>query len=161
MQEIIEILFEDVQLEKLAELLMKVNSSSILEDYQISSDGPEIEINLQYHNILIDTINQSSDGSFYFNFSEFKLNGIELSIIGFQIYKYDNKYDLNLHLKQMEISQVITIFNLRSWTEILAGELKAKNYFCGHEPASDKETQFFSKESIGPLKCWGIKKSFN
>lgn len=152
MQEIIEILFEEVQLEKVTELLVKLYSTSVLTDYQISSDEPEIEFNLQSQVQIFNNINNSSDGAFYFNFSDFKLKELELSGVGFQIYKYNNKYDLNIHIREKEMTQIISIFTLQNWAALIATEVSAKAYCCGYEPATDKETRFFTGQTLGPLK---------
>src|SRR5690554_2481746 len=98
--EIIEVVFERVQLEKIVDLLIRMLSNSTLKDYNISADSSEI--NLQSKEKLFDSINQSSDGSSYFNFLDYSLNDILLSRVGFQIYKYDNIYDLSLDIEEKE-----------------------------------------------------------
>jgi hypothetical protein len=155
MKEIIEIVFESVQLDKVIEFMMKILSSSTLKDYQISTNTSDIEIDLQSQEILFNSIDQLSDGSFYFNFLNFKYSGVLLSEVGIQIYKYNNNYDLNIHVDEREVSQKISVLNLMSWAEVLAVQLKAQDYYCGYEPASDKETRFFSGSTLGLLKDWG------
>jgi hypothetical protein len=152
MQEIIEIQFEEVQLEKVTELLAKLCSTSMLIDYQISSDEPEINLKPQSQVQLFNIIKNSSDGAFYFNFSDFKLNELELSGVGFQIYKYNDKYDLNLHIMEKEVTEIIPILTLQNWAGLLATEVIAKAFYCGYEPAMDEETRFFTGKTLGPLK---------
>jgi hypothetical protein len=151
--EIIEIVFERVQLSKIVELLIKMLSNSTLKDYSISTDSSEI--NLHSKENLFNNINQSSDGAFYFNFSDSDLKDIQLSSVGFQIYKYDNVYDLSLYIEEKEIRQKVSISDLQKRVESLAEELKATNYYCGYESASDEVTRLFSGNSLGPLKNWG------
>lgn len=154
MKEIIEIVIEKVQLEKTVELLLKMVSSSTLKDYQVSTDSSEIEINFQSHEKVFNEIDQSSDGSFYFNFLVFNFKDLLLSDVGLQIYKYNNDYDLNLHIDEKEISSKVLISNLQKWVKSLAEELEAEDFFCGYEPAMDKETRFFSGSALGPLEGW-------
>ena len=150
MKAIIEIVFEGVQLEKVVNLLKNTIDSSVLKGYQISTTESDIEINFQSHKSIISNIAQSSDGSFYFNFSDFSLKGLSLDV-GFQILKYNNVYDLNLHFEENEISQKISALNLQKWVESVANELKTDNYYCGCEPAIDKETRFFTLNKLGPV----------
>ena len=100
--EILEIVFERVQLDKIVEFLIRVLSSSTLKDYNISTDSSEI--NLQSKEKLFSSISQSSDGAFYFNFLDYSLKDILLSNLGIQILKYNNVYDLNLSIDEKEIS---------------------------------------------------------
>lgn len=151
--EIIEVVFERVQLEKIVDLLIRMLSNSTLKDYNISADSSEI--NLQSKEKLFDSINQSSDGSSYFNFLDYSLNDILLSRVGFQIYKYDNIYDLSLDIEEKELRQKISISDLQKYVASLAKELNTTYYYCGYEPASDKETRLFSVDTLGPLKNWG------
>jgi hypothetical protein len=158
MQEIIEISFEEIQLEKVTELLAKLCSTSVLSDYQISSDEPDIIINFKSQVQIFNSIDNSSDGSFYFNFSDFKLKQLELSKVGLQIYKYNNGYDLNIHIREEEFNQIGSISTLQGWAELIANDVSAKNYYCGYEPAIDEETRFFSGKIFGPLSISRDKK---
>jgi hypothetical protein len=151
--EIIEIVFERVHLSKTVKLLFKMLSNSKLKDYCISTDSSEID--LQSKEKLFNSINQSSDGSFYFNFLDSDLIDVILARVGFQIYKYDNKYDLTLIIEEKEIRHQLSILGLQKRSESLALELKAVNYCCGYEPAEDEETRLFSGNVIGPISNWG------
>lgn len=151
--EIIEIVFERVQLKKIVGLLIRILSKSTLRDYNVSTDSSEI--NLQSKETLLSSIEQSSEDAFYFYFIELRLNDIVLSGVGFQIIKYDNVYDLNLSIEEKEIRQKVSILDLQKWVASLAEELKTTNYYCGYEPAMDEETRIFSGVSLGPLKDWG------
>ncbi len=153
--EFIEIVFERIQLEKIVALLNKSLSNSILKDYYVSSDSSGI--NLQSKETLFNSIDQSSDGSFYFNFLNYSLKDILLSKVGFQIIKYDNIYDLILSIEEREISHIVSTFDLQKRVVSLAEELKALNFYCGYEPAMDEETRIFTSVSLGPLKDWGSK----
>jgi len=152
--EIIEIVFEKIQLDKIVELLIIKLSSSFLKDYNISTDTSEI--NSQSKETLFNSIDQSSDGSFYFNFLDYGLKDVQLSRVGFQIIKYNSFYDLNLSLEEKEIRQKVSIIGLQKRVASLADELKSTFYYCGYEPAMDRETRFFSDVSLGPLKEWEL-----
>lgn len=150
--EIIEIVFERVQLQKMVEVLTIALSNSTLKDYTISTDSSEI--NLHSKEKLFDSINQSSDGSFYFNFLNFRLKDILLTRAGFQIYKYNNIYDLNIAIEAIELKQKTSVSDLKNCVKSLSEELKATNYYSGYEPAADEETRLFSRDSLGPINNW-------
>ena len=150
--EYIEIVFEKVQLENIVEFIIQNISSSILKSYHISTDLTNI--NLHSKDKLYHDIDQSLDGAFYFNFSNFNLKNILLSQVGIQILKYDRTYDLNFHIHKMELSQKTSVPNLQGNVQLLAEELRATNYYCGYEPAIDVETRYFSGDIIGPIKNW-------
>ena len=151
--EIIEIVFEGIQLEKTVKFLARILSNSTLIDKNIATDLSDI--NLQSEKKMFTSINQSSEGSFGFYFSNFYLKDILLSRVGFQIIKYNNVYDLNLSIEEKEIREKISILDLQERVAYLAEELKATNYYCGYEPAMDEETRIFTGVSFGPLKNWG------
>lgn len=150
--EIIEIVFERVQLEKIVEFLIKVLSNSTLKDYNIATDSTEIDVHSKEK--LFNSINQSSDGAFVFTFLNFSLKDILLSQVWFRIDKYNNTYDLSLDFEEKELRQKSSISDLQKRVASLAGELKTTNYYCGYEPAIDEDTRLFSGMSLGPLKDW-------
>jgi hypothetical protein len=150
--EIIEIVFERVHLEKIVRLLMSTLSSSTLKDYNIATDSTEIDLHSKEK--LFNSINQSSDGSFYFDFLDYSLNDILLSRVGFQIIKYNDVYDLSLSIEEKDLKQKASISDLHNRVVSLAEELKTTNYYCGYEPAVDEDTRLFSGISLGPLKNW-------
>ncbi len=152
--EIIEIVFEKIQLDKIVELLINKLSSSTLKDHTISTDSSEI--NWQSKETLFKSVDQSSDGAIYFIFLDYELEDIHCSRMGFQIIKYENFYDLNLSMEEKEIREKISVLDLQKRVAFLADALKATSYYCGYEPAMDGETRFFSDVSLGPLKDWGI-----
>mgnify|MGYP001189078741 CR=1 FL=1 len=151
--EIIEIVFERVPLEKLAELLNGMLLNSTLIGYSVSTDSSEVD--LQSKETLSKSIDQSSDGSFYFNFTDCRMSDIPVSGMGFQILKYDSLYDLNLHIEEKEIRRKVSILDFQKRVASLAEELATTNYYCGYEPAIDPETRMFSGISLGPIVDWG------
>ncbi|MBI2271340.1 MAG: hypothetical protein HYU69_13435 [Bacteroidetes bacterium] len=152
MKETIEISFEDIRLEKIVEFFISIHSESTLINYQFSIDESISLVNIKSNLELFKFFNTSSDGSFYFNFSNFKLGEFELPEIGIQLMKYNNKYDLNFHFGYQFLRNIAIIQN---WAGALAQELKAKIYYCGYEPANDLETRFFTGSILGPLKYSG------
>ena len=151
MEIIIEITFESVQLVKLVEWLTKIKSESILSNFQTSLSIEE-ELFFKPHIESFNLLNNLPDGSFYFNFSNFNFNGIALSNVGIQVYKFKNEYDINSHFNEKEIRQKYSIDLIHNWARIISEDLKARDYYCGYEPSYDKTTQFFSQKFIGPLK---------
>lgn len=150
--EIIEIVFENVQLEKIVEYLNQILSNSTLKEYNFSTDSTKI--NLHSTEKLYDSIEQSSNGAHYFNFINFSLKDILLSRVGFQIYKYNNIYDLSLDIEEIQIKQKISVSDLQNRIGFLASELEVTNYYCGYEPAEDEDMRLFSRSILGPLSNW-------
>jgi len=150
--EIIEVVIEGGQIEKIVDFLMNILSNSTLKDYHISTDSSRIE--MQSNEKLLISLNQSSDGSFYFNFLNFKLKSILFCRVGVQIIKFGHIFDLNLHIEKMEVSKKITVLELHSLIESISEDLKATNYYCGYEPAYDEKTRLFSGNRLGPLINW-------
>jgi hypothetical protein len=150
--EIIEIVFEDLQLERLVTYLIKAQSNSTLKDLSISTD--QSEINLESEEKLLESFNVSSNGSFYFNFLNYSFKDIQLSRVGFQIIKFENKYDLILSIEENEMRKKLSILDFQNRVISLAKEMEATNYYCGYEPAFDEETRLFTGVLLGPLKGW-------
>lgn len=65
--EIIEVVFENVELEKAVDFLLYCKSKSILRESYIASDLGVIDFSSKER--LIKSIIQSSDGAFYFSYS--------------------------------------------------------------------------------------------
>ena len=147
--EIIEIVFEKVQFFKTTEFLQDLITKSILKDYNIATNKGNVELNFQSKSELVKTLVTLGD-SYYFNFLNIMIKSFEFSKMGVQIDKYDNNYDLNLHLDVKEIKKM-SIISIMNWAEGLAIELDAKLFYCGYEPAIDKETRLFSGNKLGPV----------
>ena len=151
MREIIELSYEDIKLDLLNNFLTKVKSSAKLLNYEMPKCNSESKIDFVNPSGLYNVIKNSLGGTFYFNFSDFNINGIELQLIGIQIYKYSDKYDLNIDFDDRSI-RTLPIIYLQNWAGLIAKELDTKLFFCGIEPASDEETRFFTGAILGPLK---------
>ena len=150
MTEIIEIVFERVQLEKIAITLFELLSNSNLIDSYITTDVSKIDFQSKekLHNSLV----QSSEGAFSFYFLSFKLVEIQLHRVLLQIHKCNNVYDVNIIIEEKELIERVSILELHKYVAILAEELEATNFYCGFEPAMDKETRLFTGKNLGPLK---------
>ena len=76
-----------------------------------------------------------------------------LSLVGLRMIKYENLFDVDVNFDfdtedKREISLII-----KSWHEYsinLSKEFDIKFFFGGMEPASDKDTRYFSNEKAGP-----------
>jgi len=132
---------------------MNAFSMSKLENYTISTDSSKI--NLQSEEELLKSISKSSNGAFYFNFSDYKLEDILLSRVGLQIYKYESLYDLTLDVEQKELTQKISILELERLVVNLAAELQAHKFYCGYESAIDEANRLFFRDLLGCSTIWG------
>ena len=81
---------------------------------------------------------------------KFFIQGVDLLSIGINIYKFGNLYDFELYFDSLEDdSNKIEI--LYDYAKKIQKECGIKKYFCGLEPATDTETQFFSHLGRGPI----------
>ena len=95
MAENIEILFEDVLIEKVISLLSVFNTESKLQYYRTTLDESD-NVQLPPLSELKQHFESSSGNYFYFRFSFFRLLKLRLPDAGIQVYKYDNTYDLSI-----------------------------------------------------------------
>jgi hypothetical protein len=144
MTEIIVISFEEINAESVINLLLEVKSKSALLNYQIAADMYDNTL-LKFHHSkeFLNIIDANFGCSLYFNFSNFNFNGLHLSWLGFQIYKYNGKIDLNIDFKEEYNFTTDFISYLHNWTKVIANYLEAKAYCCGYEPIFDIERRIF------------------
>ncbi|SHM01000.1 hypothetical protein [Chitinophaga sp. CF418] len=153
MAENIEILLEEVLVEKVIVLLSALNTKSKLQYYRTTLDEfdgvqmpPPSELKQRFDSAFIDY--------FYFRFSHFRLHKLELPDAGIQVYKYDNCYDFSIDFPECDFNKLdISIGDLQESVKILADNLSAKMYCCGYEPVFnfDLDNRFFTNDELGPL----------
>jgi hypothetical protein len=148
MKEIIVISFEEINAEKVVNLFLEFKLNSILLNYQIAADTDENTLDFKSNSGILNIINSNLGCSLYFNFSNFNLNGLTLSWLGFQIYKYDKKIDLNIDFEDEFVNVIHVISYIQDWTILLSSYLEAKAYYCGYEPILDIERQFFTSITL-------------
>jgi len=147
--EIIEVVFENVELEKAVDFLLYCKSKSILRELNIASDSGVIDFSSKEK--LIKSIIQSSDGAFYFSYSNFYLGDFLLAWSGVRLDKYNGDFDVLLDFEEDDIIEKIPISQIHLYASKLSSDLQSSHYYCGYEPAQDTETRFFTQENLGPL----------
>jgi len=152
MAENIEILLEDVSIEKTIIFLSALANRSNLLFLRGTSIDADITDKLPSSLELKQLMDSSTGDSFYLWFSDFKLLELRLPYGGIQIYKYSNVYDLSIDFPESYFDQSkISIVGLQGALGVLADELNAKLYCCGYEPVVNLDTRFFTDDKLGPL----------
>lgn len=151
MVENIEILLEDVLIERVIVLLSALITESKLQYYRTTLNESD-NVQLPPLSELKQHFESSSNNYFYFRFSSFRLLKLQLPDVGIQVYKYDDSYDLSIDFPESHFDKLcISIGVLQDSVRILADDLNAKRYCCGYEPVSNLETRFFTDIELGPL----------
>ncbi|OIN55612.1 hypothetical protein [Arsenicibacter rosenii] len=157
MSEIIEILFEDVDLNQTSIFLRNISHNSKINNFRIMGENYEIGINDEVQNKIFYFLRDLVSGDMYIDFSGFEIKDIMFLYLGVHLFNYSNKYDLYIYFNANELIEKISTFHLKLWADKVHNIIKSKRFYCGYEQAIDFETRFFSKDEMGPLKDWNNK----
>lgn len=137
--DIIEFTFENVRKRALIDFF------TFLTDFQL------INVNTSYKcDNFSDMVNLGEDGVINLFFHHVKINDIELTQPLFNIVIFSDEIQVNIQVEEENIMSM-TLDKLKRIAENFSEKLMTKQYFCGLEPAIDKNTQFFSYISDGSL----------
>lgn len=142
--EIIEITFENISISNLPNIINIFNNISA-KHVKISSSFKESIRKYDILNILYS--NQYSVSYNYKNIYIFRNN---FSFCFAHIISYNNEIEINLQFNYNEL-KYIDLKKIINEVDIFSNTLNAETYCCGYEPATDKNTQFFSKNKIGTI----------
>jgi len=149
MSEIIELVFEEINIKSLDDIIMDIsNAGSLIKKYSIKSDTEKREI-LSFKNPEeIQNIFDGKDGiALFINLTELNFDNIRIPNCMIRIISYDNKYDFEINFNNEDailydietLKKVLTTFSVN-----LANRYKIKKYYCGYEPACDEENRLFT-----------------
>ena len=153
MAETIEILFENIEFNKVSNFITDLSFQGSIKNIQVSvDDGFSLG---DGNSNLLDIgsyFKKCSGGAIYINIENVQLDNKLLPKIGIQIYKYTKTYDLSIDVNSQQLQELILLDSLQKWASNVSQILRSKSYYCGLEPASDEDTRFFTNGNLGPLE---------
>lgn len=150
---LIELMFKSVSEVKIGMLLKDlISNNENVSSYSITCNFPKVNWNSEQS---IDTVfKQNKNFGLFLNLNTLEKEGIYLSKCGLSVYKYENNIDLeiNFQLSDLKTSSIKqTSKRLMKLAKAIANQYEIEKYYCGLEPAEEKETRLFTKQLVGPL----------
>ena len=137
--EIVEILFNKFDEELYLALLDKIKNNAKKWNFNSSLD---VSQNITQNSLKI---LKSNGGSICFNFYDIQIFGLKFKYFGLYINMYIGfESDLLFFIDKDEFDKY-DILEIKKMAEKSAKFLNAEEFYCGLEPASDENTQFFKK----------------
>ncbi len=157
---LIEIIFKDVEIARIAELLKYLTSSGKrIIDYTSSSDKGKIRVDWGSEKEIRKIFSEEKKIYLLINLDQFKKGDLILPRCEIIVYKKNNSLDLEInfeykYLKNSKINKLSE--SLLNISKSIAQQYHISTYFCGLEPAQDLETRLFTNGKPGPLyfKDW-------
>jgi hypothetical protein len=152
MDHLIEIVFKEISVEKIAPLLIDlISRGNEIVSYNITFECPEIDWNAEELNKIF--VENKCFGLFL-NLKELKAGSVNLPNCGLAIYKYENTVDLEINFQLSDLGD----FPLKSlgrslmeFCKAIANQYQIDQYLCGIEPAHDLKTRLFTNQKLGPF----------
>lgn len=149
---LIEIIFKNVPGNKIGELLKDLSSQGKkIVNYTLTCNVSKIKWNSEKY---IETIfKKNKNFGLFLNLKELKKSDVLLPKCGISVYKYEDKINLEINFKLSDLNDHFKqITNKLMWlAESTATQYKIEEYYCGLEPAEEKETRLFTNQHVGPL----------
>lgn len=155
MSELLEVVLEDILSSEVCKLFNSLMEKSG-EIIKIQCSEP---LNFSSnHSILEDEIrsfiNLSDDASLIIRLSSLNIAGYTIPQVLLRLLKYDGKYDIDFTFDESDLIGLNTKELMGDmYTHILdiTKKHQISDFFGGIEPASDKDTRYFSSNGCGPL----------
>lgn len=153
MSEVIEFVFEDVQLSRLSSLVSSITNYA---QQVLSVECPEREqIALSSAEGLELLIGSADELSVFYKLANVSIGGVRAAFMLAEVVKYRGQCDVELSvwendLRDSSVKALITTM-ARKMNE-LAAENGVHQWYSGLEPARDLETRYFTGLEMGPLK---------
>jgi hypothetical protein len=152
--ELIELVFEAIRGSQLNDFVNDLlPASNVIE---IASEGVLFEFKDDSVFDYFDTIKRtdSSPTSIFIKGAFLNLDGVIINEPLVQILSYDGMIDALFIFSLADVRTekgIDPLETIRLSAIKIAEKIDPENFFCGLEPAQDRETRFFSKDTIGPL----------
>lgn len=148
---LIEIVFEDVSKDRIGELLRDLTSKG--EEVQNYSFTHSIsEVNWGSKQSIEDVFSQPKNFGAFINLKKLERTDFCIMKCGIAIYKYEDKINLeiNFQLTDLDCSDFKKLTKeLMNLAHSIAVQCDVEEYYCGLEPAEEKETRLFTKQHVG------------
>ncbi|MBR7001986.1 MAG: hypothetical protein IKI11_04935 [Neisseriaceae bacterium] len=147
--ELLEILFDKIDIKHGVDFVKKVSSNS----EKITKINSNIYPDLTVDNYQNFTFKSKDNGTVYFQFKNTQLFDYYFKYFEIIIVIIENDIELNIWLDSEETKN-IHLNDFILFCQEIAKDLNTPFYYCGIEPAYDKNTQFFSYLGINAQCCW-------
>lgn len=147
---LIEVIFKKVSKSHISDFLLDITANGTLVDnYNLTCDFSPF---LWNHDSLDKLFNNETNFGLFINIQTLKSEHITIPNLGIVVLKFDKGIDLEINFDSFSIENTS---NLTQRLMQLALEISKKcqplEYYCGIEPAEDKETRLFTNDEIGPF----------
>ncbi len=155
MQELIEVVLENISPEKIHPIikdLLKKNENII--EIQCSEELDFLEKGKISGSDIMSFINLPDDACLYVKIRELKIDNVNIACVLLRLVKYGKQFDIDFNFDEKNTEDTgIKIFmeKMHGYTINLGEIYQIGHWFCGIEPASDKETRYFTDYEAGPL----------
>lgn len=151
--QLIEIVFENVPKKELGILLKNLTcDGGEISNYNLTLEYSS-KIDWSSESSINEVFEMNNDFGLFINLRILNIDDISLKKCGLATYKNKNmiNFELNFQLSDFENDGKFLADILLKLAKYIASKYHIKNFFCGLEPASDKNTRLFTNDQIGPL----------
>lgn len=153
---LIEIIFVDINTDKIANLLLDLSSNGkkVL-NYNFTCDCSDIDWN--NGNSIEKIFRENTNFGLFINLKELVRNNLDLANCEIAVYKNESTINLEINFQLLDVKNPPLrdlAKNLMKLAQSIAIHYQIKNYFCGIEPALDKNTRLFTNEQLGPFSFY-------
>lgn len=156
MQDLVEIIFEEIDFNMLdAAIISLVSSEENIITIDTFESVPRIE--KKYWKNLHQLLDYNAENSScFFHIKNIFLKEIVINYPTIQILKYAGKIDIVIIVDTADsniFSNEDDILKIKKWACSFLSLYHVKNCYCALEPAQDKPTRLFTNNKLGPLTC--------
>jgi len=147
---LIEIIFKRVSTSRISDFLLDITANGALVDnYNLTCDFSPF---LWSHDSLDKLFRSENNFGLFINIKTLKEKDIIIPDCGIVVLKFDKHIDLeiNFDFSSMENTPNLTQ-RLMQFALVISKTCQPIEYYCGIEPAEDKETRLFTNQVIGPF----------
>lgn len=151
MDNLLEIVFENINKNCLNNFLHKINESAFVTEKKCTENISLICNKKPRLYIEEGVLDISESFAVFFKIKEIKVGAHNLENVFLRVVKYENYFDVDFNFKIAEEKTPELMHCLHAYAKKISIDFEVKNFFGGIEPASDEETRYFTNEISGPL----------
>lgn len=155
MSDLIEVVFEKISKEFVTQLFIKLlKKTEKISNIKCSEQFISLPNEEISEDIIDKLIEYDCDFTLIVNTKNLKFDNITIPNTLFRLIKYGYDYDVDFNfdyneIKNVKVPDLINI--LQNHMKIIASEFGVSSFYGGMDPASDKDTRYFTGEELGPL----------
>jgi hypothetical protein len=155
MSNLLEVVFENVCTRNVGQLLLSlIAGAGRIVNAQCSEDIRLIVSGELDANALNFVLKFQGDVNLSINIGDLEFGGVILPNVLLRLVKYGEQYDIDLNFDPYELENVDMmglVKQLHDHAKEIARDSGVDTFFGGMEPASDKDTRYFTNDDFGPL----------